>query len=288
MKTVVIINPNAGTLKNSLIPANITKLLTHLGGITVWPAESSIQAEQLAQKAVTQKFNRIIVAGGDGTLHAVINGLAPDFSVAQLGILPLGTGNDVCRTLGIPLDTEGAIEVLRGDKSMDIDVLNVSIGSSNFYCINSLIAGFRTNDKDAAWKAISYLKAAANDVKNVTNHTVTLDVDGEVISEEAYAIIIANGKTAGGGVPVAPQADISDGYVDVTIIRSAPVSAVIAAIPAFLRGDPIQGDVLVTYMTVGGSVQADPPMQLSLDGELIGETPITFTVLPRAVSVLVP
>ena len=125
MHTLVILNPNAGSADQ--VP-RLRRLLAGQPGFEVRETEGPGDAETLAREAVRDGVATVVAAGGDGTLNEVLNGLADDLSAARLGVLPLGTGNDFARTVGVPEETEAALQVLHRGRTRRIDVARCAWG----------------------------------------------------------------------------------------------------------------------------------------------------------------
>ena len=123
MKTCIILNPEAGGGGASDSP--LDRAVAHLPDSVVRRSPEPGAARALAAEAAADGFGRIVAAGGDGTLNEVLNGLAPQLDV-ELGLIPLGTGNDLARTLSIPSDPAAAVEVLRAGRTRAIDAIRVS------------------------------------------------------------------------------------------------------------------------------------------------------------------
>ncbi len=110
MRTLIILNPNAGTAEDE---ATLMTHLAPLGEVTIKATSAKGDATRLAREAITAGYECIIAAGGDGTINEVLNGMSDDWGRATLGVLPLGTGNDFARTIAIPTDVEQAIDILK-------------------------------------------------------------------------------------------------------------------------------------------------------------------------------
>src|SRR5690606_8690261 len=173
--------------------------------------EAPGDARRFAAEAVRAGFERIVAAGGDGTFNSVVNGMAPNFGAARLGIIPQGTGNDFARSINLPTDPLQAVDVLLADRVRPLDVVRVHNGDTRYF-INVSGVGFTAeiggNLSDAAknwWGAVSYVWAAAKTLPSLREYqaTIVLD-DAETLEVTAYNVMIANARYVGGGVPIAP------------------------------------------------------------------------------------
>jgi len=115
---------------------------------------------------------------------------------------------------------------------------------------------------------------------------ITLSLDDERLNLAAYNVMIANGRTIGGGTPVAPRARIDDGRLDVIVLPTLPLTQLVIAVPKILTGTHTEADGLIIRQAGRVHLQADPPMPLNLDGESAGQTPVEITVVPRALNVI--
>ena len=162
MRTFVVFNPKAGSAKSA--QALRQRLIEH-GNVTLVEPESSEQTRLAAARAKQEGYDVIVAAGGDGTIHAVVNGLAPDFGDARLAVLPLGTGNDLRRTLAIPEDPVEALTLLDGGPERLIDVFRVETPIQSLFGVNTASGGFSgqmqealTKEMKAAWGPLAYLR----------------------------------------------------------------------------------------------------------------------------------
>src|SRR5215212_1927338 len=115
-------NPHAGTADAAALPEAIPRL----GEITLYTIERKGDGQRFASEALAAGCDLVVAAGGDGTINAVVNGLAADFSRARLGVIPLGTGNDFARSIHMPIDINAALETLGADAEQVVDVIRVT------------------------------------------------------------------------------------------------------------------------------------------------------------------
>ena len=236
---------------------------------------------------------RIIVAGGDGTVNRVVDAVADDFSRIDLAVLPLGTGNDLARSLGVPLDDlDSACSLaFRGD-SVPIDVVRVFDGHTT-HLINAASAGFGGQvaadigaaDK-ARWGAFAYWMTAVTELVNLPQFDVEVELDDRTINSRVYGLTIANGRYLGGGFPIARQALVNDGLLDITLIPVLPALELLAAGLNYMVGISSGGDRLPNFRSRCVHVSSTPEMLFSIDGDPIREVEAAFEVLPKALRVV--
>jgi diacylglycerol kinase (ATP) len=241
----------------------------------------------------------LVVAGGDGTINDVVNGLgrAGFPEGVTLGILPAGTGNDLAATLCIPEDPDLAKDVILQNRGRWLDVARVRsdrIGERFF--INVATGGLGAEISDAndeelkrRWGKLSYLRASLEVARNFDVRELTLYIDGEERQVEAVNIAVGNCRYTGGGWPATPKANPEDGLLDVVIIENLGVTDLLDLTPAVLgESDYLDSDGVLFVRAKEIRVDTQPPgLEFTVDGEVIGNEPAQFSVLPRALKVIV-
>ncbi len=291
VKTAVILNPKAGSVTDlSPILKQIERLKPAICSIT----RKRGAAQRFAAEAVRKGCNYIIAAGGDGTLNEVINGIARHASKVRLGLLPLGTGNDFARCLNLPTTLEQSIDILRAGKTRQIDLVRVKSDRSRYF-VNVSASGFSglvdeklTPKIKKAWGPLAYVRSAAAALPELRAYRTSIRFGPrETSTLDLYNVIIANGRYVAGGLPIAPEADPSDGLLDVILIpqRPAPEIALLAA--RILLGRHLGSDSIIFRRVPKISIRSRPGMWFNVDGELVGNEPATFEVMPRALQFVV-
>jgi diacylglycerol kinase (ATP) len=241
----------------------------------------------------------LIVAGGDGTVHDVVNGLgkAGFPEGVTLGILPAGTGNDLAATLCIPEDPELAEDVIRQNRERRLDVGRVrSEGVGERFFINVATGGLgaeisNVNDEELKkrWGKLSYLRASLEVARNFDVRELTLYIDGEERQVKAVNIAVGNCRYTGGGWPATPKANPEDGLLDVVVIETLGVADLLNLAPAVLaESGYLDKDGVLFVRAKEIRVETQPPgLEFTADGEIIGNEPARFSVLPKALKVVV-
>ena len=285
MKTCAILNPQSGSAgqQNGLRP-----LLDDLG-IDWWATEGPGDAVTLAQDAVAQDFDVVVAVGGDGTIHEVVNGLMTGEGGARLGVVPLGTGNDLARTLALPDDPRDALAWIWEGPVRTLDLFTVdSSDVSSSYVVNAAAGGFSgqvdeqlTSEMKETWGPLAFLFGAVNALPELQDYETRIAYDDE--PEEvvpAFNVIVANGRMVGGGKAVAPTANPEDGLLDVVTIRTGTVLEMTGVTAMLVAGNYLEHD-LVTHRRVRRvRIASEPGMWFNVDGELLTKEPITFEVRP--------
>ncbi len=291
VKPYIIFNPRAGSVTNR---EKVLSELTQLDPMALRTTRKAADAEKWARNAVRTKCDYIVVAGGDGTLNGVVNGLATDAKNVRIGIVPLGTGNDFARTLGLPLSIEHNIDILRSAKTRRIDLVRVKSKRARYF-VNVSAGGFSgmvdekiTPRIKRTWGPLAYIRGAAAALPELhAYHTQILLDDDEQLSGELYNVVVANGRFVAGGLPIAPDADPSDGLLEVVLIPKlcGPEIALLAA--EIVLGKHLSSKATVFRRARKISVRSRPGMCFNVDGELVGSAPAEFQILPRALNFVV-
>jgi diacylglycerol kinase (ATP) len=291
-KTCVILNPCAGSVREL---DNLEERIARLPGAEIHLTTKAGSAARLARSALRKGCEMIVAAGGDGTLNEVINGLREDAGKARVGLIPLGTGNDFARTLGLPTDLDEALEVLRAGQTRAIDLVRVTSDEVRYF-VNVSAGGFSglvdeklTPEMKKTWGPLAYLRSAAAALPELRAYRTTLAFDNtESLMLDLYNVVVANGRYVGGGTLIAPEASIDDGLLDIILIqqRSAPELALLAA--QVTVGAHLTSDAIVFRRAAKVTVNSKPGMWFNVDGELVGNEPARFEILPRALRFVVP
>jgi diacylglycerol kinase (ATP) len=238
-----------------------------------------------------QEVDLVIVAGGDGTINAAIEPLLA--CALPLGILPIGTANDLARTLGIPPEPRRACEIIAAGRLVRIDLGWVN--GKHFFNVASLgvsveVAGRLSPDLKRRWGPLSYLYGAATVLRrNKHAFSVRIICDGRPVRTRAMQISVANGRYYGGGVTVAEDAAIDDARLDLYALRPLGFWQMLSLAPAFYQGRHGRSRDKVRFLHGREiEIRTRAPMPIDTDGELTAATPARFRVVPQALAVYVP
>jgi len=294
---VVIYNPTAGRGQAGKLRQQAQAML---GPSFEWvPTMKAGHATDLAREAARKSpagkdeelGGRVIVAfGGDGTVGDVMRGMID--SDATLGIIPVGTGNDLARNLGLKLELQEAVSTVLNGVVRRIDV--GTINGTPF--INNAGTGFDAHVMKAMNSGIRFLRGQAafhvailKTFPGYKPFTLTLETDsGETITEKAFLVSVLNGKMYGGGMMAAPQADMDDGVLDVMVIKAMPKLPLLLALMPQVTAGRHENHPAVRMLKVRHlKVTTTPPQPLNIDGDVRGLTPCEIGVMARALKVLV-
>ncbi len=293
--TRLIINPKAGSVE-----AADLSIAHDAPGIEVVEVETEDETRDAATAAARAGIRTVVAAGGDGTLHLVVNGLMAVGETAgerpDLGLIPLGTGNDFARTLGLPLgDVAGCLTCLPEGPRRALDLIRYAHEGRSGYAVNVCAGGFSgtvgdtlTPEFKASWGPLAYLVGAAKLLPDLTDYRTEIMWDGgPAESIDAYNVVVANGRTAAGGQPVAPRANPEDGLLDVVVVRAGSALDIARLAALVLAGDYITDDAIVFNQVRSVRIHSTPGMWFNVDGELRTNAPISFEVVPAALNVIV-
>ncbi|MDQ6776869.1 MAG: diacylglycerol kinase family lipid kinase, partial [Actinomycetota bacterium] len=227
--------------------------------------------------------------GGDGLVGAVADALAHTDGV--LGVLPGGRGNDFARVLGIPLEPVAACAVLQTgvERALDLGEVDgrrfVVIASCGFDSDCNRIA----NETRYVRGNLVYVYSALRGLAGWRPARFRLELDAEEpVSLLGYSVVIANSKSYGGGMKIAPDASLDDGLFDVITIADMPKLRFLRLLPTVFKGRHVRAPEVSVRRARELHLSADRPFTLYADGDPIAELPVTLRVLPRAVHVIVP
>lgn len=266
-------------------------------------------AARLARCAVQEGCSAVIVIGGDGTLFEVVNGIvdpaepdSPHLNKARVpvGLIPSGRGSDFGRSVGVPSDLSASIARLIEGRTTTVDLGYVSYRSfagkpQGRYFANAAGLGF---DAEVAVRAnkgprvlggtVTYLGSLLATLGTYRNKRVQVRADG---SDEWHArvnsIVVANGQYFGGGMKIAPNAQLMDGELDVVTLGDLGKLDLVRNVPRVYDGSHITHPKVSTFRARHIEVQSANRMLLQADGEVLGTAPATFTVVPSALILIV-
>ena len=305
-RTGVIVNPRSGSGQTDRKWPAIERLLVErLGPVEVRRTERPGDGTALARALLEAGFDRIVAAGGDGTISEAANGfLERDEPVrpgAVLGILPLGTGGDFNRTLGIPKDLRRAVEVLATGRALRIDVGKAAYrdpqGSARTrYFVNLAsfgmggdVAARASNFLNPLGGTVSFLYASAVALFRYQGKRVRLRLDGspEARSVTIHNVAVGNGRFHGGGMQACPTALLHDGVLEVTVIEYMRVWEAIRDFPVLYSDDVYRHPKVQHLRARRLTADSDDTVLIEIDGEPLGKLPLDVEVLPQRLNVLV-
>lgn len=231
----------------------------------------------------------VILGGGDGTLNRAAPALMSNR--IPFGILPLGTGNDLARTLGIPLDPIGAAHVIVAGHTRTIDLGTVN--GHPFFNVASIgfsaeLAAELTAEAKRRWGTVGYALASAKLLARTRPFTAFIEHDDVTEKVKTVQISVGNGRHYGGGMTIDYTAEPDDGVFHVYSLEVSHWSRLVALAPALKRGTHGEKQDVRAFTSKSLTIRTRRARSVNTDGELTTATPARFRVIPRAVSVYAP
>jgi diacylglycerol kinase (ATP) len=262
--------------------------------------EAPGHAIELAKSAVGEGYELVVSVGGDGTIHEIVNGLhdAGGNTDVSVGIVNTGTGADYIRTIGVPRRYKEACQCLlsSGRRTVDLGVVEYTRDGERKkrLFVNFAGIGFDAEVVKATtekFKALgdmpSYLMGLFSTLMSYENRDVSIIVDGEHGQRRVCTVMLNNGRYGGGGMLPAPNADPSDGFFDLVIIDDITKPDLIVSIPRIYRGTHLTHPKVTLMRAREVEVRPTLTSAVQADGELLGEAPARFSVLPAALKVVI-
>jgi YegS/Rv2252/BmrU family lipid kinase len=309
-RTVIIVNPHSqsGALGRhwSDVATRIRRELAFEEVHTKGPGD----ATRLARQALESGVERVVAIGGDGTINEVVNGFFADGHPvardAALGIIPFGTGGDFRKTVHLPTQVDRAARILADDQRQPVDVGRLDFmgrdgvaGTRMFLNVASFgasgVVDRRVNQsRKRLGGRLTFLMATARTTLTYANQRVRLVFDGEIarpVELTMNTVAVANGRYFGGGMFIAPEAELDDGRFDVICLGDLGFTDFLFKARRIYAGTHLEMDKVSHRRAAKIDAEAIDPqeaIELDLDGETPGILPATFTLLPRALSLVVP
>jgi diacylglycerol kinase (ATP) len=291
-KTSIILNPLAGKARDL---DDIVARMARLPDAEIRLTNKAGSAARLAKTALRNGRELIVAAGGDGTLNEVINGIGENSGDVRLGLIPLGTGNDFARSLGVPADVEAAIDLIRAGNTRAVDLVRVTSDEVRYF-VNVSAGGFSglvdeklTAEMKKTWGPLAYLRSAAAALPELRAYRTTLAFDNEEsLMIELYNVVVANGRYIAGGMLIAPEAAFDDGLLDVVLSPKRPARELAVVVAQIALGTHLSSETIVHRRAAKLTVNSKPGMWFNVDGELVGNEPARFEIVPRALRFIAP
>lgn len=271
LETILLVNGSAGGAERDRVAA-AEEVIAQDGPVRIVETDD---ADDLDQLIAALDEERLVVCGGDGSIHLAVDRLdAADRMDVPVGLVPLGTGNDLARGLGIPLEPEEAARRVVTGEPRPVDLLRSDDG---LICVNALHAGIgveaaqRAEDMKGAMGPVAYPLGAIAASVTVDGWDVTVEVDGEPlrasVGERVLMVAVMNALTFGGGTPMAPHAVADDGQLEVVVVNVAGPAARAAFATALRRGNHLDRDDVANAPGRSVTIRGEP-IGYNIDGEL--------------------
>lgn len=293
-RVALLVNPTSGRGRGGrLAPVAARRLLERGVDVTVHVGASPADMERLAREAVADGVDAVVACGGDGTVNLVLQAVAG--TQTPLGMVPVGTGDDNARTMGIPLeDPAAAADVVADGFVRTVDAATVeSADGTRRWFVGVLSSGFDSNVNERA-NRISWPKGQARYVVSILGELRTFTpvdyrvvLDDEELVGRGMLVSVGNGISYGGGMKVCPGAVVDDGLLDLTWLHEVGKGTFLKVFPRVFKGTHVEHPSVTTHRGRRVRIEADGQIAYA-DGERIGPLPIDVEVHPGALRVLVP
>ena len=247
-------------------------------------------ATELAKQAVENGAKKVVVLGGDGTIREVASALM--HTNVPLGIISCGTGNDIIRPLKIPNDPLAALEIALGgevrqmDAAMANDLLYFNVAGFGFDVdVLRYVEIYKKRTKNGS---LAYMRGLLAALLHLNSRKTTITWPGGSMEAQVLIIAAGNGTHFGGGMMVTPKADPFDGLLDICVINNVSKLNAYLILPKFLKGEHLTTKYVTYFQTTELTAVCEPASLLDVDGDILPGTPVTFKILPKALSVVVP
>ena len=289
-EVALIVNPSAGGGRAARALPGVEARLRALGITAAVDATRDLDHAAELAVAAARRGRVVVTLSGDGMLGKVAGALC-EVPGAIVGVLPGGRGNDFARVVGIPLDAEAACEVIATGVPESLDMGQaagtpyIGIASLGFDSDANRIA----NEAPARLGRLVYVYGALRALASWKPADFSVEVDGRRIRFTGWGLAMANSKAYGGGMFVAPDAELDDGALDVVRLeRTSKARFLRSVLPKVFKGEHVNEPSVHVLRGTVVRVESSRPFVVYADGDPVGELPMTFRALPGAVRVLLP
>ncbi|MFB3921048.1 MAG: diacylglycerol kinase family protein [Terriglobia bacterium] len=290
MRIIILFNPAAGRGSAGRKLARAVEVLRR-GGVEPEIRESRSAAHlcELARQALDERPNLVVSAGGDGTHHHVLNVLRG--SDVSLGMIPLGTGNDLPAGLGLPSDPRRAAEIILNGKTQRIDLGGVgskAYGGMAGTGLDSMVARYVNERAQKIRGRSAYAWGILCCLIDFQPQPLEIEAEGFQFSGDVIAVLVGNLSLYGGGFRITPRARPDDGLLDVCLVPAMSKLQLLRWIPRIYRGTHLAHQRIQYFQTPQLTLCSPSKLDLYADGEFVQPLPVTIEALPKTLSVIVP
>ncbi|MCS6817289.1 MAG: diacylglycerol kinase family lipid kinase [Blastocatellia bacterium] len=291
MRVCLVVNPQAGRGRAGRFALRVWALLRRaFRDLELALSQSARHLTELAEEAVSAGYDLLVGCGGDGTVHHL---LAPiSGSSMKLGIIPMGSGNDLARSLRLPNDYGAACEIIARGRTRVLDLARIgdrffaSVASVGLSAEVNRLANAQTPSVfGGRWR---YLGALFRELRSYAPRSLHLWVDGRELEREVVLAAVGNGAFFGGGFKILPDAEVDDGWLDLCLVNRLDRFRILRAIPSVYRGRHREHPAAEFYRARRIRILSPERLSVFADGEYVQETPVAIEIVPRAIRVIVP
>jgi diacylglycerol kinase (ATP) len=296
-ETLIIVNPVAGGGRAARARPEVARYFAS----QKYPVEFAESAStedfrRLAENAVKSGYRNVLALGGDGAFHHLAE--AAVGSNVILGFLPAGNGNDIAEGLGIPRDPIVAAHEFLHSRPHAVDAVRARFANGSAEPRDAIFAGVGGMGLDAeaaqlantrfkSWPGVTrYIAGALWARRNFHAIELTATMDEETWHGRILFAAVANSPCYGSGVRIAPSAKMDDGWLEVTLVQEMPLTRLLEAIPIVLRSGDIRWPEVRRFRCRRAEFHTNRAALVHGDGEILGESPVEFQILPGALRVM--
>lgn len=287
-----IINPIAGDKTGKKMKVKLSKIENYLKSRSIKYkfhfTEYFKHATDITKTLIDNGATTIIVAGGDGTLHDVINGFS-DFDKTVLGLLPCGTGNDFASAIGMPNDIEKSLDIILNTEPKFTDFMQMpSVRGINIIGAGIDVDVLKRYNALKKKTKIGYAKCLFKTLHNFKYTDFNVCIDGEEKQYTSFIICIANGFRYGGGIPICPPAVAFDNHLDFLTVKKMNKLKLVASFRKLKAGKVLSFSETEHKTMQSISVKSDMPITVNVDGELYDGIPFQVEIIKNQLRMLRP
>ncbi len=297
-EVLAIVNPAAGRAKGANLRPRVLELLSKVfPGLQVFETQAPGHATELARGAAGRDL--VVAVGGDGTVREVAEGLA--LTGVEMAVIPIGSGNDFDKTAGIPSDIEDAVRVAREGKTRAIDLIRVTADrqgkSIELVSANAVGFGFdaevirQTRTIKRLHGMPLYLAGVFKTIRSFGCPVARIRVGEHEWEQGILMVAGANGRVYGGGMKIAPEAELDDGKIELCIIEALGRLKILRYLGRFVRGTHVTLREVTMLRSEAMDLEFREPVPVQLDGDLMdfgGARRFRLEVMPRVLRLRVP
>lgn len=288
MRLAVLYNPAAGRGRARLHVGEAEEMLRAAGAeVLHYESKSREHMIEMARQLTPDMCDRVVVCGGDGSFHLTLRSL--DLRI-PLAVLPLGSGDDFAKTVGIPARLDQACDtVVNGVvREIDVGVANglrfIGVAGVGF---DSVVAA-RANRVKYLRGSLVYLYSIFNVLPSFEPVPMNISIDGVAETEEVMFAVVGNGHRYGGGILIAPGARVDDGLLDLYVIGKCSKWDLVTTLPKAYTGKHVGSPFVRSARGRTIRIETATPMEVYADGEPLTTTPVDFSIAPEKLRMIVP
>ncbi|MCP4358652.1 MAG: diacylglycerol kinase family lipid kinase [Chloroflexi bacterium] len=302
MRIKLILNPRSDNGRGHRYKALLEAAARPYGSLDIVITERSRHATQLARQAAAEGVDLVAAAGGDGTVSEIVNGLMQgEKATTRLGIIPIGSGNDLAWSLGVSTEVETAVKTLFTGQPQAIDLARVTDDKGRVYIIdNNMGIGFDARvvlQTEKISRIHGFLKYMIATLQTIAFYydmpRLHLIFDEEEVTQKIFFVTFGLGKRHGGGYLITPQARHHDNLIDTCTVTPISRPTMLAMMPKVMKGMHVTHPAVTMRQNRRIVVKSDEPMIIHTDGEMFAYPQddihqVTVASLPNAIEVMTP